>query len=368
MSTDSSSPVKPLRFALVGAGNIAQTHREAWADVSGAELVAVADLDRSRAESLADCHGIAREHVYTSATELFARETIDFVDVATTPATHCDLVLAAASHGIDVVCQKPFATSLAEADKMLQACEVAGVRCIVNENYRFRRWFRTIKSLLDDGAIGRPRYACFRYHGDEVLPQPDGTPPPVLGRQPYIAELPRVILFEWGIHLLDVLRFLFGEVHSVSADLGRASPLIQGEDLAVVRLRFASGVLAVLDISWGTRIAPDRRLPRGSVEPFVVEGDGGSLELDPYPYPGDLLTVIGPDGRAAARPANPETTRVEGYLGGFRRAQQHFVDSLPSGQPAETEARSQRATLEVMLGAYRAAALGETLILASESA
>jgi predicted dehydrogenase len=361
MPNDSSSPKAPLRGAIVGAGNIAQTHREAWAGVSGAELVAVADLDRSRAESLADAHGIAREHVYSSAPELFERETIDFVDVATTPETHREVVLTAASHGIDVVCQKPFATSLAEADEMLQACESAGIRCIVNENYRFRRWFREVKSLLDDGAIGTPRYASFRYHGDEVLPQPDGSPPAVLGRQPYIRELPRVILFEWGIHLIDVLRFLFGDVHSVSADLGRTSPLIRGEDLAVVRLQFSSGVLGVLDISWGTRIAPERRLPRGSVEPFLVEGDAGSVELDPYP--GDLLTLTGPNGQTTTRPANPDTRR-EGYLGGFRRAQQHFVDCLRSGEPAETEARAQRATLEVMLGAYEAAALGKSLILA----
>ena len=366
MPTDAaSSAARPsrsgqLRGAIVGAGNIAQTHCEAWADVADVELVAVADLDRGRAERLADAHGISRSHVYTSATDLLTSASVDFVDVATNPAAHREVVLTVASHGVDMICQKPFATSVEEADEMLDACEAAGVRAIVNENYRFRSWFRAVKTLIDGGAIGTPRYAAFRYHGDEVLPQPDGTPPAVLGRQPYIAELPRVILFEWGIHLIDVLRFLFGDVHAVCANLGRSSPLIRGEDLAVVQLRFASGVLGVVDISWGTRIAPERRLPRGAVEPFVVEGTGGSIELDPYRD--DALIVTDAEGRVTRRRANPESRR-EGYLGGFRRAQQHFAECLRSGKPAETEARFQRATLLTMLGAYRAAELRKTLAL-----
>ena len=80
-----------------------------------------------------------------------------------------------------------------EALEMLDACEAANVRCIVNENWRWRSWYRDVKSLLDQGCIGQARYARLQYHDQSLLSDPGQALPALLTRQPYTAHMPRLI-------------------------------------------------------------------------------------------------------------------------------------------------------------------------------
>ncbi len=346
---------RPLRGAMLGTGSIAIYHMRAWQAIPDVQIVALANRTRSRAEALGRQFGIDDAHIYADYRELLDREAVDFVDIATAPHIHREQVLAAADHGVHVLCQKPFATSIEEAWEMIQACEHAGVRCVVNENWRWRRWYRELKRMLDRGTIGRPRYARFWFHGDGVLPQPDGSPPTLLTRQPYTAQMPRLILYEWGIHLIDVMRFLFGPIERVYARMSRVSPLVQGEDLAIVMLEFRSGVTGLIDISWGTYIEPEKRLTRGNLDPFVVEGDAGTIELDPYA--GDIIRLITAEG-CQERPAHPGMTPAEAYQESYVNTQSHFVHCLRTGEPAENEARDNLETFAATMAAYAAAETG----------
>ncbi|GMQ80311.1 MAG: Gfo/Idh/MocA family oxidoreductase [Planctomycetia bacterium] len=366
MSPEDSESSEPatLRGAMLGTGSIAQHHLLAWRDLPGVDIVALANRTRWRAARLGETFGVGEEHIYSDYTELLAKESLDFVDIATAPLVHCEQVLAAAERGLHVFCQKPFATSTAEARTMVEACEGARVRCIVNENWRWRSYYRRLKQMVDDQIVGQPRYARFCFHGDDVLPRPDGGLPALFTRQVYTAEMPRLILLEWGIHLVDVLRFLFGDIRAVFASMARISPLVQGEDLAVVQMRFANGMVGLIDISWASATRPERRMTRGQVDPFWIEGDRGTIQLDPFQD--DALLVTSLDGNVVVQPAHPHTSAAGVYQESYLKTQSHFIDCLRSGRPAENEARDNLKTLAAVMAAYESAERGEVVHIAAD--
>src|SRR3954454_12600557 len=109
------------RGALIGCGFFARNHMEAWHREPRVKIAAVCDLDPARANAMAARFGVAR--VFTDVAEMLQAEQLDFVDVATTPPSHRQLVCAALDHGIAAICQKPFAESLDEARAMVTASQ-----------------------------------------------------------------------------------------------------------------------------------------------------------------------------------------------------------------------------------------------------
>jgi len=337
---------------MLGTGSIAIHHMRAWQAIDEVQIVALANRTRERAVQLGRDFGGDEQHVYADYRDLLEHEHLDFVDIATAPDIHHEQVLAAAAHGVHVLCQKPFATSNDEALDMIRACEAANVRCVVNENWRWRRWYRDVKSLLDQSYIGKPRYARFQYHDQSLLSAPGEGLPTLLTRQPYTAHMPHLIFYEWGIHLLDVMRFLLGDIDRVYARMERVSELVEGEGMALVVLEFRSGVTGVIDISWGSHGPPDQQLGRGHLDPFVVEGDGGTITLDPYPTDRMIITT---SRGTEVRPTHADLTPAAAYQDSYARTQRHFVHSILTKTPAENEASDNFKTFAAMLAAYASA-------------
>src|SRR3546814_3069519 len=108
-----------LRGGLIGCGFFAANQLHAWRDQAGAEIVAICDTDPARLAATGEQFGIAAR--YTDAAAMLAAERLDFVDIATTPPSHRALVELAARHGVPVICQKPLAATLADAEAMVAA-------------------------------------------------------------------------------------------------------------------------------------------------------------------------------------------------------------------------------------------------------
>ena len=152
---------------------------------------------------------------------------IDFVDIATQVDSHLDLVVAAAAQDLHVICQKPFAPCVADAEVMVAACDNAGVELMVHENWRHQSTFKAVLKAIDDGSVGDPFFCQLSFR----------TPYNVYANQPYLAEQPRFIIEDLGIHLLDCARAIMGEATSVAARTQRVNPGIQGEDVVSVKSR-----------------------------------------------------------------------------------------------------------------------------------
>src|SRR6476619_5496771 len=116
--------MKELRFAMIGTGFWSRYQLAGWRELPGTQCVALCNRTRSKAEALAREFGVPA--VYDDPEELIRRESVDFLDVVTDVGTHSRFVHLAAAHQLPVICQKPMAPSLAQADEMLSACRQAG--------------------------------------------------------------------------------------------------------------------------------------------------------------------------------------------------------------------------------------------------
>ena len=146
-----------MRVGLFGAGGIGRVHAQAYAEIEGARLVAVADIDRAAADKLAAQHGA---QAYYDCQHLLGNAEIDMVDVCLPTYCHEWAVLAAAGAQKHVLCEKPMALDLASAERMLAAVEGAGVRAMMAQVVRFTPQYVVIRDLLQRGELGRPLTAA----------------------------------------------------------------------------------------------------------------------------------------------------------------------------------------------------------------
>jgi len=338
----------PLKVACVGAGFFSQFQYEAWSRLD-VEVVATCALEREAAETVAAQYDIAG--VYTDFDEMLDTEKPDLIDIITPPPTHLDFVRAATARGVAMICQKPFTRSQEEAHEAVKIAELAGVPLVIHENFRFQPWYGQIKSMLDAGRLGELYQVSFR-----LRPGDGQGPEAYLDRQPYFQKMERFLVHETAIHLIDVFRYLFGEIETVTADLVRLNPVIAGEDAGLILFRFAGGARGLFD---GNRLvdhaAENRRLTMGEM---LIEGSDGTLRLD-----GDGGVFL------RAHDANAET-RVDYEwdnrdFGGdcVYRLQRHVVEYLRDGGEVMNTARKYLANLRIEEAVYQSSSQGQRIAL-----
>ncbi|MNI31311.1 putative oxidoreductase YhhX [compost metagenome] len=268
---------------------------------------------------------------------------IDVLDIITPPETHLQLVKLAAAAGKHMMCQKPFARSLEEAEEMVHIAEAAGVRLMVTENWRWLEPFQLIKQLLNDDATGKLN--TVRYiHTDFYSPRfaPDKQLP-----QPFFRDMPNLLFYEMGVHWFDTWRFLFGEPKRLYAETRRVSSYTQGEDSGVVMLGY-DDFFGIMDMSWATRreltdVLPEQVLPDHK-EQLVIEGEKATIKL----YISGQITLIDNQG---SEQVLYERTELN-YETSHEKLQQHFVDCLNSGRPFDTSGTDNIKTLKLVFDTY----------------
>lgn len=334
-----------LRGALIGCGFFAVNQMHAWRDVAGAAIIAICDRDPERLKIIGDQFGIERR--YGDAADLFEDGGFDFVDIATTAASHRALVEMAAKHKIPVICQKPFAPTLADAKAMVSICQGAGVPLMVHENFRWQTPIQAIRKVLDSGMIGQPFWGRFSFRSSYD----------VFSGQPYLAEGKRFIIEDLGIHTLDIARYILGDVTSLSARTKRVNIHIQGEDVATILLDHESGATSIVDVSYATRLPTDP-FPETLIELDATEG---SLRLSQ----GYRLQINGPLGcevldvspKLLSWASRPWHNIQESVLA----IQQHWTDHLLGGTEPSTSGADNLKTFALVEAAYQSAQSGQTI-------
>jgi D-apiose dehydrogenase len=319
-----------LRGAIAGCGFFAQFHIEAWRRMEDVELVAACDPDLGRARA-------AAPRAYGTLEELLAAETLDFVDIATRPEAHVELVRMAIGRRLPVICQKPMAPTLAEAIEMARDAESSGARVMIHENWRWQPWYRQAKARIEAGEIGDPVTYRFR------IRKRDGAGPEPYLAQPYFRQMPRLLIHETMVHPIDTARFLFGGLSTVSARASRRNPIVAGEDGCQLVLAHDSGLAGIADGNRFVDLAPDSP-PLGDAE---FEGERGVLRVEAN---GDVTR-------------NGERVWRNEVLAGYRgdsvlATQRHFVDCLRTGAAFETSAAEYLLSFAAVEAAYRSAADG----------
>lgn len=341
-------PDDALRGVLIGCGFFSENHLNAWTRMEDVTLTAVCDLDRTRAEAAAARFGIPK--AYTDASEMLEAERPDFVDVATTVGAHRALVELACAHAGTVICQKPFAETMADGRAMVDVAARTGTTLLVHENFRWQRAFTVMKALVDAGRLGRLHFGRFRFrHGyDNYV------------NQPYLAQVERFTIMDVGLHLFDLARHFFGEVATLSCTTQRLNPIVRGEDAFTALLRHEGGATSVCDCSFFTRLDPDP-FPQTLAE---IEGDLGTLKLG-QDYRLTLHTARGAE-RIDAAPPVPAWGAApwHGVQDSVIRFQAHAAEVARGRARPQPSGADNLRTLALALAAYDAAASGTTIHMA----
>ncbi|MDA0811015.1 MAG: Gfo/Idh/MocA family oxidoreductase [Verrucomicrobia bacterium] len=317
---------------MIGAGFFAHFHADGWQRIADAEISAVCDPIPGKASEFAEKYGIP--NAYQSVEKMLDAESPDFVDIATRPDTHLPLTQIAASSGLDVICQKPMAPTIPDCVRMCEVCESAGVRLLVHENWRWQPWYRRAKQLLDEGVLGALQHISFDWRTG------DGNGPEPFTAQPYFRDMPRLIIYESLVHILDTYRFLAGEMDIARCTTRQVNPAIVGDDWAEIDVTFQQGATGFIhgDRQSGPVPSP---VAMGSM---TLQGENGTLSITPA---GHLVL----DGTPL--PFDPPTI---GYKGDSVHATQiHLLNSLKNQTPCESEARQYLITTELVESCYAVA-------------
>lgn len=339
-----------MKVAVAGCGYFSRFHHRAWARMPDVALVATGDRDGAKARAMADAIGIPA--AFDDAAAMLDTVRPDLLDIAAPPQAHLALIREAAVRGIGVICQKPFCTSLAEAESAVAMAESAGILLVVHENFRFQPWYAQVKRLLDSGALGTPYQLTFR-----LRPGDGQGPRAYLDRQPGFQSMPRFLVRETAIHQIDLFRHLFGEPAGIYASLQRRNPAITGEDSGMLLLDWEDSRRALFD---GNRLADhrarNRRLTMGEV---TLEGSAATLFLD-----GDAGLWLRPHG--SNDPARVPYAFDDIDFGGdcVFRLQRHVIDHIRHGTEVMNTGRDYLANLRIEAAAYESARLCARVALA----
>lgn len=302
-----------LHVGLVGAGMVAEHHVKAWQACEGAQLVAIADPNKQRAETRAKQAGGLP--TFTDLQDMASHIPLDAVDIVAPVGLHAALIKQAIDLGMHVLCQKPLVASAHEGDALLAALPntASSPRVMVHENWRWRAPYQALKALHLEGI----KSFEMRVESAGLLKDASGDYP-ALQRQPFFADLDRFLVFEVLIHHLDTLAFLFGPLNIKTAELSRRCADIQGEDYARIDL-MAGNVKGTLTGDFCVEGAPplpmDMLKTSGLTDVLI---NGWSLTVDSKPIQQWAIETA--------------------YQDSYTETIQHFVDALAFGKPFATSA------------------------------
>lgn len=349
MALRALAPGHRRRIAVVGAGFFSQFHLEGWAAMADVEIAGLCDADAARATALAQCFGIAR--TYTHVAQMLDAEQPDLVDVVTPPASHVEVLDAVLSRRLPTICQKPFGTSYAQALALTAHAQRSGTALVVHENFRFMPWFREARRLIDAGTLGALHGISFR-----LRPGDGQGPRAYLDRQPYFQTMPRLLVVETAIHLIDTFRFLMGEVSAVYARLRRLNPALQGEDAGLITFEFAGGSAGLFD---GNRLNDHVAVnPRRTMGEMWLEGAAGVLRLD-----GEARLWFKPHHGEEAEHVYARGDALSFGGGACAALQRHVLDSLIAGRAPENRAQDYLQNLRVQEAVYASHHSGQRIAL-----
>lgn len=316
-----------IGVAVVGVGYMGAIHARTYAAEPRAHLVGVFDARPDTARSVADEAGAA---AFASLEELLDRRDVEAVSICTPDAGHVEPTLAALAAGKHVLLEKPIATTMADADRIVTAAETASGQLMVAQIVRFDPRYVRVKRMLDDGALGAP----ISLHARRITSS---------ASQDNLRGRVSVQLF-LGIHDYDAIRWLTGrefvQVHTEARNGLLAAKGYDVEDVAFTVGRLDGGAVACVESGW---VLP-REIPLGDIKLEVI-GTRGTARVDLVEQ--GLAVCLA--GERYERPSFGHAIAEE---------IQDFLEGIAAGRQPSVTAAEGRASLQVALAAIRSAEIG----------
>ncbi len=335
--------MREIGVGLVGAGFIAELHAEGLLHVPEARIRGVAARTEASARRFGERHGV--ETFHDDYRRLLDDDEVHVISIACPNDLHHEVAVAAAGAGKHVICEKPLARTLAEADEMIAACDSAGVLLMYAEEVCFVPKYLRAKQLVDEGALGR--VFAVRQGEQHFGPHAD-----------WFWDVERSgggVLMDMGCHGIEFVRWIYDKppVEHVTATLGTYvhGDRTRGDDHAVVTMQLAGNRLGVVETSWAKRGGMDDRAE--------VLGSGGVTYVDLLR--GSSLLTYSEQGYGYALEKAPDTRGwgftmfQEAWNYGFPQEMRHFIECVQHSSSPLEDGHDGRAVLEIIYAMYRAA-------------
>jgi UDP-N-acetyl-2-amino-2-deoxyglucuronate dehydrogenase len=340
---------RPIRVIVVGCGRISERHFEAIDEHSELRLAAVSDDVPERARGAGEKYGVP---AFSSYTAMLAETDADVAVICTPSGLHPRHGVLAAQKGLHVICEKPMATRLEEADQLVRTCDEAGVHLFVVKQNRLNPGIQLLKRAMELGRFGRVYMASVRIFWNRPQAYYDMAP----WRGTW--EFDGGAFMNQASHYVDLVQWLMGPVESVSAKIATLARRIETEDTGAAILRFRNGALGVLETTMLT-------FPRNLEGSITILGERGTVQIG-----GTALNRVvewqfaeyhDDDREAEALRVAPDPLSV--YGSGHRPYYENVVRVLRGEAAPGTDGREGRKSLELILGIYESARTGREIHL-----
>jgi UDP-N-acetyl-2-amino-2-deoxyglucuronate dehydrogenase len=343
---------KTYRVALVGCGRISKHHFEAIEKVEGLELAAVCDVDPARAEEAGKKYDVPH---FTSLQDMIAKAKFDLVSICTPSGLHPEHGIVAARAGKHVLTEKPMAVTVEQAERLVEACEAAGVLLFVVKQNRLNPPIQLLKAAVDKGRFGKIFLANVTVRWQR--PQEYYDAESWRGTWKYDGGA----FMNQASHYVDLIQWLIGPVQSVMAKTATQARRMEAEDSGAAVLRFASGAIGVIEVNVIT-------YPRNMEGSITIIGETGTVKIG-----GTAVNKVehwsfaeyDDDDKLIATGSintNPPTVYGFGHEGYYR----NVAEVLSGSGSAGTDGRAGMKSLALIEAIYESARTGKDIVFHDE--
>jgi predicted dehydrogenase len=343
----------PLNIALIGAGNISETHARAASGIPDITITAVQGDNGARAERLAAMFGATP---FTDLDACLGHRPLDAVIIGSPSGLHADQGMRAVDHGLHVLVEKPIDVRLDRADALVAAADAADVRLGVLFQDRTQPSLARLRDALAAGRLGRPLLASARVKWYR--------PAEYYGRSRWRGTWALDgggALMNQGIHTVDLLIWLLGPVSRVIARTKALRHAIEVEDTALALLEFSSGAVATLEATTAAYPGYPRRVELTTIAGTIAIEQGSVVAAD---LEGVAEDFVASESRALnASASSPIVADVTGH----RRLIEDFVEAIRDHRDPMCSGREGRKSLAVVDAVYESARTGRAVDLVESS-
>ncbi len=317
-----------LRAAIIGLGNISNTHIVGWKEAEGVEPVAGADINEAAVAAAEEKYGITG---YTDWRKMLDEVRPDLVSICTPPFLHPEMTCECLERGIHVMCEKPMAADVTGAEQMAEAAEDSDALLQIAFCHRFHGPVLKLKELLDEGVLGKPIF--FRGCFTGLANQEDD-------HRASLAQAGGGALMDNGSHAADIYQYLLGRIANVSCRAGTFLQKMETDDVAVMIFEGENGCYGEIIVGYS--------MPPQFTE-WRIAGENGVLELATY-FSGPVRLWSRATDEWTEYECDNSQTR-------FQRQFAHFIECVREGKQPRSNAQTALHTQRAIGAAYEAARL-----------
>lgn len=313
-----------MKVAVIGLGGISATHIAQWQKLEGIELVAGSDISAEAVAKAEAAHGFAG---YTDWRQMLDEVTPEIVSICTPPFLHREMAGECLQRGIHVLCEKPMAASLEDAEALAAVAAEADAKLMIAYCHRFHGPTMKLKEVLDSGLIGKPVFFRGSFTGMISFET---------NHRASLRQAGGGSLMDNGSHAADLYQFLLGKIRNVSCRAGAVLQAMETDDVGIMLFTGENGC-------YGEVIA-GYSLP-GELTEWLITGEKGLLTLPNY--------FAGPVRFRAHDSQEWQEFECDNSETRFDRQFRHFVECVQQGCEPQSNAQTALHIQRVITLAYQ---------------